>query len=201
MSRASVRKLFTVSEYLSRETGALEKHEYRDGEIISMAGGTADHSLISANLIRELGNHLKGKPCRVYDSNLRVKISRSDLYTYPDATVICGERELDPSDPSGDTATNPQLIVEVLSPSTEAYDRGEKFSRYRQIDSLQEYVLVSQSSPRIEVFLRQADGAWLFTAFSSLDASAVLRSVEVKLLLREVYSGIEFPPAEPAAGV
>jgi Uma2 family endonuclease len=93
------------------------------------------------------------------------------------------------------------LIVEVLSPSTEAYDRGEKFSRYRQIDSLQEYVLISQASPRIEVFLRQADGAWLFTAFSSLDVSAVLRSVEVKLPLREVYSGIEFPAAEAVAAV
>jgi Uma2 family endonuclease len=149
----------------------------------------------------ELRNHLKGKPCRVYDSNIRVRISRSVLYTYPDATVICGERELDPNDPSGDTCTNPQLIVEVLSPSTEAYDRGEKFSRYRQIDSLQEYVLVSPSSRRIEVFLRQPDGAWLFTAFSRLDASAVLRSVEVKLPLQEVYSGIEFPPTELAAEV
>ncbi len=192
MSRASPRQLYSIGEYLSREKKALEKHEYRDGEIISMAGGTADHSLITANLIGELGNRLKGKPCRVYDSNLRVRIARTILYTYSDASVICGEREMDPNDPTGETSTNPRLIVEVLSPSTEAYDRGDKFSRYRQIESLQEYLLVSSAAARVEVFYRQVDGEWLFTAFSGMDATAILRSVETQLPLTEIYSGINF---------
>jgi Uma2 family endonuclease len=199
MGRTSACQLFTIGEYLKRERDALEKHEYRDGEIISRAGGTADHSLITTNLIGELRTRLKGKPCRVYDSNLRIRISRTVLYTYPDASVICGERELDANDPSGETSTNPRLIVEVLSPSTEAYDRGEKFSRYRQIDSLQEYILVSSAAPRVEVFFRQVDGAWLFTAFSGMDAMATLRSVDTQLPLKEIYSGIELTSSDPVA--
>jgi Uma2 family endonuclease len=140
----------SIAEYIRRERDALDKHEYRDGQILLMAGGTADHSLIVANAIREIGNRLKGKPCHVYDSNLRVRIPRTILYTYPDATILCGPRQLDPDDPSGETVTNARVIVEVLSPSTEAYDRGEKFDRYRQLDSLEEYVLISQATPRLE---------------------------------------------------
>ena len=113
---------YSIADYLAHEHNARDKHEYRDGEILLMAGGTADHSLVIANVIRALGNHLTGKPCHVYDSNLRVRIPRTILYTYPDATVICGPRLLDPNDPTGETVTNPRLIVEVLSPSTEAYD-------------------------------------------------------------------------------
>ena len=184
---------YTVSDYLHRERESLDKHEYRDGEILLMAGGTADHSLIVANVIRELGNRLRGKPCRVYDSNLRVRIARTVLYTYPDASVICGPREIDPNDPSGETVTNPRLIVEVLSPSTEGYDRGEKFGRYRQLDSLEEYVLVSQAAARIETFWRQADGTWLFTATSGLELAAKLRCMDIELPLAEVYAGIEWP--------
>lgn len=183
----------TVSDYLHRERDSLDKHEYRDGEILLMAGGTADHSLIVANVIRELGNRLKGKPCHVYDSNLRVRIPRTVLYTYPDAAVICGPRELDPNDPSGETVTNPRLIVEVLSPSTEAYDRGEKFERYWQLASLEEYVLVSQASPKIETFWRQSDGTWVLTAATGLESAARLRCLDAELPLAEVYAGIEWP--------
>ncbi len=178
------------------EQDSQEKHEHRDGEVLLMAGGTADHSLIRANIIREVGNRLKGKPCYVYDSNLRVRIARKVLYTYPDASVICGPRQTDPNDPAGQTVTNPRVIIEVLSESTEGYDRGEKFDRYRQLDSLEEYVLVSQATPRIETFLRQAEGTWLLTAVSGRDATAKLRSLEIDLPLREAYGGIEFP--EPA---
>jgi len=184
------KRRYTVAEYLRLEQDAQEKHEYRDGEILLMAGGSADHSLITANVIGELRNQPKGKPCRVYDSNLRVRISRTVLYTYPDASVICGPRET--RDPSGQTLTNPRLIVEVLSDSTEAYDRGEKFDRYRQLDSLEEYVLISQNTSRIEVFLRQAEESWLFSSFSGPAAVAQLRSISASLPLSEVYAGIQF---------
>lgn len=185
----------SVAEYLRREREALDKHEYRDGEILLMAGGTVHHSRIQANIIGELYARLKGKPCAVHESNLRVRIPRTVLYTYPDVSIICGQPEFDPNDPSGETVTNPRVIVEVLSESTEAYDRGEKFGRYLQLDSLEEYVLVTQTAPRIETFWRQAEGTWLFTAFSGLEAAAKLRCLGIELPLADVYAGIEFPPA------
>jgi Uma2 family endonuclease len=114
------------------------------------------------------------------------------LYTYPDVSIICGPRESDLNDPLRETFTNPRLIVEVLSESTEAYDRGEKFDRYRQLDSLQEYVLVSRETSRVETFFRQSEGAWLLTPVSGLKSTAKLRSIEIELPLAEVYAGIEF---------
>src|SRR5216117_1450326 len=129
---AELRKArYSIADYLASERTASEKHEYRDGEILLRAGGSADHSLVILNFGGELRQLLKGKPCQVYDSNLRVRIPRTILYTYPDVTVICGPRTLDPDDAQGETVTNPKLIVEVLSPSSEAYDRGDKFARYR----------------------------------------------------------------------
>jgi Uma2 family endonuclease len=189
---------YSVDEYLRRERDSVDKHEYRDGEILLMAGSTANHSLITANIIRSVGNALAGKPCHMFDSNLRILIPRKVIYTYPDATVICGAVQYDPRDKSTGSALNPKLIVEVLSPSTEAYDRGEKFDSYREIDSLQEYVLVSQTSPHIQTFLRQKEGMWLFGAFAGMDAVAKLRSLEIEIPLREAYVGVEFPPSAPA---
>ena len=194
------KRRWTVFEYLKQERDALERHEYRDGEIVLRASSGPDHSLIAANVIGELGNRLKGKACRAFESNLRICVHAS-LYTYTDACVICGQRQPDPNDPAAETMTNPRLIVEVLSPSTEAYDRGEKFDRYRKLDSLQEYVLVSQSTPRIETFLRQPEGNWLLTPVSGLEAIARLRSLEIELPLAEVYAGVEFPEAPPEASV
>jgi Uma2 family endonuclease len=161
-----------------------------------MSGGSARHSLITANVIGELGNRLKGKPCRVYDSNLRVRIPKSVLYTYPDASVVYDAPQVDPDDPLKETVINPTVVVEILSPSTEAYDRGEKFSRYRQLDSLKQYVLVSQATPRVELFLRHGDGAWLFTAFAGTEANAQLPSLGITLALAEIYAGVDF--SEPA---
>ncbi len=162
---------YTISEYLAFEQDASEKHEYRDGWIVAMAGGTYNHGVIAANLIRELGNALKGKPCRVADSTVRVRIPRTPLYTYPDMTIVCGEAQFDSLDGSGKTLINPRVIVEVLSSSTEAYDRGEKFSRYRHLDSLEEYVVVSQDSPNVETFFRYPEGGWLMMPFSALKPS------------------------------
>lgn len=190
---------YTVSEYLAFERTAEVRHEYRNGEILAMAGGSYNHSLILANLIRELGNALKGKPCRALESNLRVKIPRTPLYTYPDATVICGDPQFDASDAGMETITNPRALFEVLSPTSEAYDRGEKFTRYRQMESLQEYVLVSQDSPHVQVFVKQEGATWLFTAFSGLDAKARIGGLEIDIPLREIYAGIQFPPEAPLA--
>jgi Uma2 family endonuclease len=195
---------YSLADYLAREKVSPEKHEFRDGEILLMAGGSADHSLVIANVIRALGNLLSGKPCQVFDSNLRVRIPRTVLYTYPDATVICGPRTVDPNDPTGETITNPKLIVEVLSPATEAYDRGEKFARYRQIDSFDEYVLVSLAAARIETFYRPplpndassvTERPWLISTISGTAATAKLRSLNLDLSLAEVYRGIELPAA------
>jgi Uma2 family endonuclease len=185
---------YTVEQYLRLEREASDKHEYRDGEILAMAGGSPNHSLIIANVIREAGNQLKGKPCRVYESNLRIRIPRKTLYAYPDSSILCAPPQFDPDDRSGQTILNPRLLIEVLSPSTEAYDRGEKFNRYRELESLQEYVLISQDTPRIESFLRQEGGAWLFRTWNGPDAVAVFRSVDIELPLAEIYTGVEFPP-------
>ena len=189
---------YTVSEYLRIERDSTDKHEYRDGQILAMAGGTGNHSLIALNVGGELRSRLNGKPCRAYNSDLRIRIPRTPLYTYPDVSVICGPSRYDPNDPHNETATNPRLLVEVLSPSTEGYDRGEKFSRYRMLDSLEEYVLVSQDTPRVETFFRRPDGAWLFTPVTGLESSVRLASIEIEIPLAEIYANVEFPPpAEP----
>jgi Uma2 family endonuclease len=183
----------TPEEYLARERDAAERHEYYHGEVFAMSGGTPDHSLIISNVNRELGNRLRGNPCRVYDSNLRVRIPRTTLYAYPDVSVICGDRQFDPLDTRRETVTNPTLIVEVLSPSTEAWDRGGKFQNYRQIDSLREYVMVVSDKPLVETYLRQQDGTWVLNAVAGLDVRARLVSLGVELDLAEVYSGVQFP--------
>jgi len=197
---------YTAEEYLRLENDSTERHEFRDGQIIAMAGGTYEHSLIAANVVRELGNRLKKGPCRVLESNLRIRMGRSVLYSYPDASVICGPPQFDLLDPGRMTMKNPHVVIEVLSPTTEAYDRGEKFDRYRQIESLEEYVLVAQDRPSVQTFLRQSDGTWLFTSANGLDASTKIHCLDVELPLAEVYAGIDFQktmsqPAGGAAGV
>jgi len=191
------KRRYTVSEYLSLERNARERHEYRNGEIVAMAGGTYNHSLICANLIRELGNALKGKPCRVLDSNLRVATPRAPLYTYPDISVICGKPQFDPNDEFKETVLNPTLLVEVLSPSTEGFNRGEKFTRFRTLESFREYVLISQDVARAEILYRQEDGTWLFAAVSGMDKRIRLANVDIELSLAEIFAGVEFPPEEP----
>lgn len=185
---------YTPEEYLRLEYDAQERHQYYRGEIFAMAGGSPEHSLIIANVGRELGNRLRGKPCRVYESNLRVRIPRTTLYTYPDIPVICGELRFDPLDTRKQTVLNPSLLVEALSPGTEGWDRGGKFESYQSIESLNEYVLVSCQTPRIETYLRQPDGRWLYTPHAGLDAIARLASLAIDLPLAEAYAGVTFPP-------
>ena len=187
----------TVEEYLRIENDSSERHEYRDGEILAMGGGTYEHSLITTNVLGELRNALKGKPCRALESNLRVRIARRARYMYPDAMVVCGPPDFDPADGGRRSVLNPRVVVEVLSPSTEAYDRREKFDAYRDIPSLEEYVLVTSDQPRIEVFLRQGGGAWLFTPIAGREGIVRLQSLGIELPLAEIFAEVEFPPPPP----
>lgn len=190
---------YSLEEYFRIERDSATKNEFRDGEIIDMSGGSLEHSLIIANTIGELRNRLKGSPCRVYDSNLRVRIARKVRYAYPDATVICDGAQFDPDDPSRGTVINPRLVVEVLSPSTELYDRGDKFRRYLEVESLQEYIMIAQDEPRVETLFRQRDGTWLIAAATDLQSSARLRSLDLELPLAEVYAGVSFPEQDSSA--
>ncbi len=191
----------TVDDYLLLERAAEDKSEYYAGEIFAMAGASPPHCLIVANVIRELGNALKGHRCAPYGSNLRIEIPATGLYTYPDASVVCGPPELSPK--GNDMVTNPTLLVEVLSESTEAYDRGGKFAHYRTLPSLREYVLVSQNEALVEVFFRRDDGIWQLAPVSGLDASVDMQSLGITLRLAEVYERVDFPetpPLKPSGG-
>jgi Uma2 family endonuclease len=145
-------------EYAAAERASAQRHEYLAGQVYAMAGGTPEHGALAAAIMGELRAALAGKPCRVYSSDVRVSIRETRLVTYPDASVVCGQLETDPEDP--DAIVNPRLLVEVLSDSTEAYDRGAKAAHYRRIPSLEEYVLLSQDEPRIEVYRRVAPRRW-----------------------------------------
>lgn len=196
---AQIKALLSPADYYRREQVAETKSEFFAGEVFAMAGGSVNHSRIKTNLARSIGNALlaKGGECEPFDSDLRVKIPQTGLRTYPDLTVICGPVEIDPEDQGGETATNPTLIVEVLSDTTERYDRGTKFDHYQTVPTLQQYVLVSQNQPRVETFLRQSDGTWQYASFSGLEASAPLVSLQVTLPLAQVFTGVTFPPPLP----
>lgn len=163
MVQAILRTPMSEAEYLAFERASPGKHEYVDGEVVAMSGGTGEHAAIAANLIRELGNMVFGRGCRVHTSDMRIKIPEVPRYVYPDASVVCTRPEY--TDDTRDTLTNPQVVVEVLSASTEAYDRGEKFASYQTLTSLTCYVLASQTKARLEVFTRRDDGGWLLRSY------------------------------------
>ncbi|MFP5286997.1 MAG: Uma2 family endonuclease [Thermoanaerobaculia bacterium] len=187
----------TPEDYLAIERQAETRSEYLDGEMFAMTGGSLRHSLAVGNLVRELSLKLKNRPCRVFPSDLRVHIPATGLYTYPDVIVVCGEPLL--QDECQDTLLNPTVIIEVLSPTTEAYDRGKKFEHYRSIESLLEYLLVSQSEPHVEHYLRQDGNRWLFTETTGLEATLALPSIQCELALAEIYDKIAFPLGAPAS--
>jgi Uma2 family endonuclease len=183
----------TPEEYLEREYAADTRHEYYAGQVFAMAGGSPEHSFIGANLIAALGVRLREQGCRTANSDLRVQAGT--LYTYPDVTVVCGEPRY--TGHRADTLTNPTLLIEVLSETTEAYDRGAKFALYQQIESLHEYVLVAQDKPCLERYLRQTDGTWLYVKVEGTDTELPLGSVRLALPLSAVYEGIAFPTVPP----
>lgn len=190
---SSALKTITSIEYLARERKAEFKSEFLHGEMFAMAGGSPMRSLIAANFVGSAWQALKGKPCKVFNSDLRVKVSASGLYTYPDASIICGELKFD--DIQQDTVINPTVLIEVLSDSTEKYDRGTKSQHYRSIESLQELVLISQNEAHVERYLRQNNG-WLLSDISELQACLELSSIGVSMTLGELYRGVTFPLPE-----
>lgn len=183
--------LLSPEEYLARERRADFRSEFYRGEMFAMAGARWEHTLVKDNLAREAGNRLKGGPCQVVTSDLRVKVNATGLYTYPDLVVVCDEPQFD--DQVRDTLLNPRVIVEVLSDSTEKYDRGTKFAHYRQLPSVQEYVLIAQDRPLVERYVRQADDTWLLTVFSDLTGSFDFGSTAAPIPLAEIYRGVKFP--------
>ena len=173
-------------EYLTIERRAEYKSEYVDGVMYAMAGGSERHNLIAGNLVTELNIQLRKAPCRVYPSDLKVRVPNSKRFFYPDVSVVCGDTRF--ADDERDVVLNPVLIVEVLSESTAAFDRGKKFQSYQQIESLQEYLLVSQDEYVVEHYLRQGDGHWLYTKVSGLEEAVILPGLKSQLALSEIYS-------------
>jgi Uma2 family endonuclease len=178
---------YTLDEYLALERTTHEKHEFFRGEVFAMGGASEQHNLIVLNVGAELRQQLRGKACRVYPSDLRVKVASTGLYTYPDVVVVCGERQLEQP---GDTLLNPTLLVEVLSESSEAYDRGKKSEHYRALPSLTDYLLVAQDRVLAEHYSRQPGDLWLLHAVNRLDASITLPSLGCELKLTEVYLNV-----------
>ena len=185
------KSFLSPEEYLVRERRAEFRSEYYRGEAFAMAGASFEHSLIKDNLAGETRSQLKEGPCRVVTSDMRVKISATGLYAYPDVVIVCGKPEFE--DAHVDTLLNPKVIVEVLSDSTEKYDRGFKFGHYRQIPSLEEYVLIAQDRTSIDRYVRRGDGSWLLTPFEDPAGTFQFDSVAVRVPLREIYRGVTFP--------
>ena len=181
--------IFTPEEYLARERKAPAKSEYCNGQIHAMPGASHEHNVIVGNTFAELHTQLRDRTCIVYPSDMRVKVSSTGRYTYPDVIVVCDAPQFE--DTHFDTLLNPTVLIEVLSPSTAAYDRGEKFASYQKLDSLCEYVLISQDEVRVERYLRQAQ-EWNLTTYRSLTDVFFLVSIDCELALQAIYAKIQF---------
>jgi Uma2 family endonuclease len=179
------RQRFDFAEYVMLEEIACVKHEYLDGVVWAMAGGSPEHARLQVNVSTLLSQQLMARPCAVYSSDLRVRVQATGLGTYPDITVVCGNLAFDPDDPKRQTVINPSLVVEVLSPSTQDYDRGEKLEHFKQIESLREIVLVSHEEPLVEVWTRDG-GVWTVRAYRDDDAARI-PVLGCELPLRAVY--------------
>lgn len=180
----------TPAEYLEFERKSEERHGFFDGEIFAMSGAKRNHNKISTNLSGLVWQHLKGKDCESYSNDMRVFVPQTGLYTYPDLVVVCGEPQF--QDDVFDTLLNPILLIEVLADSTESYDRGKKFQHYCSIESLREYVLVSQNEAGIEKYVKTGDGFWLLSEAVGLGAEIEFESIECRIALAEVFDKIDF---------
>jgi len=211
MSSVEKRRL-TAADYLAIEASADVRHEFFDGEMFAMSGGSLWHNIIKDNFARALGNRLEGRGCRVVTSDQRLKVDATGLYTYPDVLVFCGPPVLE--DGVHHTLTNPLLVVEVLSDSTEKYDRGIKFGHYRRLATLREYVLVAQDRFSVEAYLRRPEepdtgvhadtkaraAQWLLSVAADPASTISLGSLDVSVPLAEIYDGVEFPKAGSQVG-
>lgn len=174
-------------EYLIREPEAEYKNEYRDGRMVAMSGASPAHERITGNVFGDLRQILKGGPCEVFTSNLRIKVAAARFYTYPDVSVVCGPAQFDAKDPH--SLINPTVIVEVLSPSSETYDRGQKFSCYQKLDSLSDYILIRQDRVHIEHFMRK-NNKWESAVYQSLDDVLYFLALDCRLSLRAIYERV-----------
>jgi Uma2 family endonuclease len=184
------KRFVTPEEYLARERTVQFKSEYLNGEMFAMSGASRAHNLIAGNVNGELRGQLRDRPCEVYQSDMRVKVSRTGLYTYPDVAIACDGPQFE--DAHVDTLINPTVLFEVLSESTEGYDRGKTFEHYRKITSLKEYVLIAQDECHVERFTRQPEGRWILWESDDPEAVLQLPSIGCELKLSEIYAKIEF---------
>lgn len=184
------RDILTADEYLRRERLAETKSEYVNGQVFAMAGGTVRHGRITANISRKIGNQLEKRPCEVFNSDVKVRIDKANAFRYPDLSGLCGP--LIHHDGEKDAYCNPALIIEVLSPSTEALDRGEKFNLYRLIDTFVEYLLVRQDRMEVELFTRESTQQWSSVIYNEASDMVSLRSLNCTLTLEEIYDKVDF---------
>jgi Uma2 family endonuclease len=188
----------TEAEYLEFERSSTVKHEFRNGEVCAMTGASWEHNMIFGATFASLFTQLRDTSCTVNPSDQRIKVMATGLMTYPDISVVCGEPRF--AGGEFDTLINPIAIIEILSKTTEAYDRGEKFQHYREIETLQDYLLISQDKARIEGYSRQTDGKWMLTDAVGLDTTFEIASIDCKLALADVYAKISFPANDPERG-
>ena len=179
-----------AEEYLMAERTAAEKHGYYQGEVFAMSGASAKHNEIFSNLFGEIAHKLKGKGCKPFGSDLRIHIPKNTLYTYPDISIICGEIKL--TDDTFDTATNPSTIIEIFSRSTRNYDRPEKFSLYRDIDTLQEYILIDSQKTHIERYFRSNNNTWQLMDYYSQEDNLIISAVNISISLKDIYLDLTF---------
>ena len=183
----------TAEEYLERERAAESRSEYLNGVIVAMAGGTMDHDTICTNILRLIGNQVAGRPCRVFSANMKVRIERANLFRYPDVSALCGP--VATYDAVRDVYLNPSFLCEVLSPKTEAYDRGDKFALYRLIDSFVEYLLVAQDRRWAQLYRRARAGGWESVEFTEPEDAIPLESIGCSLRVADIYDKVELPAA------
>jgi Uma2 family endonuclease len=188
----------SIEEYLAVERAAEVKSEYHDGRIVAMAGGTGPHSQLAASFTRELGNFAKTKGCTVFNSDMKLRIRENNRVCYPDVSGLCGRPEY--LDEARDVLLNPSFIIEVLSKSTEAFDRGRKLALYMALPSVIEIALVSAVEVRVDKYTRQPDGIWRFDAYSGSESQVPFSSLGCEVSLREVYAGVELEPPGPEPG-
>ena len=189
--QAQLTHYITPEEYLEGEEISVVKHEYYDGQVYAMAGGTNAHAILCSNALAALINQLLGKPCRAVSSEQRVKVEATGLHVYPDTSIYCQDARFDGT---GDTnLLDPTVIVEVLSRSTSAYDRGDKFDHYKRIEILQDYILIEQTRVHVEHFHRLGNGDWLMRSFDNLSDTLALLSVDCNVTLSQIYEGVNVP--------
>jgi Uma2 family endonuclease len=190
---AQPKPALTEEEYLQREQNSPVKHEYYGGQVYAMAGASENHNLIAMNTAAILHGLVRGRSCRAYPSDMRIKVIATGLNTYPDFSIVCGQSQF-ANPEKRDTLTNPAVIIEILSSSTESYDRGEKFQHYRTIDSLQEYILIAQNKPRVERFMRHAN-EWVLSDSIGIDAVFHIGPLQADIALAAIYEQVAFAPS------